>query len=225
MTSWQTIGPLFLIGAAITLGPLAGCMKETPSTNYPAPGATTDNEPPPAQAGELRDGQIIGMLTTIDSAEIEQARLARIRGNDPRVRQFAESMIEQHTASTQKASALAAQYGLSAAQSRPANELQETALTTRTTLERTPLRKFDMAYMQAQIQQHQEVLEILRDLITAADNEDLTVRLQANQEMVQEHLHRAQELLALLQPDEQLAPGATSQYDTQATSQSDKASK
>lgn len=209
MTLWKTLGTLLFV-VATPWGSFAGCTKENAPAKYPAPGASQDDELPPEQSGELTDSQLVGVVASIDLGELRQARIARTRGNDPRVRQFARSMIEQHTDSTQKASALASRYGLTAATSSHATTLRDKARDVSYTLERTPLRSFDLAYIQGQIEQHQAVLTLLRDsLIPAADNQALAMQLLAASNMIEAHLNTAQELLPLLKTDEQLPPGAS----------------
>lgn len=216
MTSWKTIAPLILIGAA-SLGTLGGCTKDGPATNYPTPGASQGDEPPPAKqapeehSGDLNDRQIVGVVTTVDAGEIEQARVALTRATDPRVKQFAAHMIDQHTESTQQASSLASQYDLMPAASTEASALRDEGLKMKSMLEETSQTAFDGVYMKAQIQQHQEVLSLFKEqLLPSVHNETLTTQLRAANTMVQNHLSEAREILPLLQP----APAASAPSQT-----------
>jgi putative membrane protein len=212
MTSWKTIGPLIVVGAA-TLGSFGGCTKANPATQYPTPGASQGDEPAPGaeqhREADVNDRQIVGVLTTVDAGEIEQARVALTRATDPRVKQFAAHMVDQHTESTQQASTLASQYDLMPSPSDMAKSLQDKASRTKSVLDETSEGAFDVTYMQAQIQQHQEVLEMLKSqLAPAAHNEALGVQLRAASSMVQNHLSEARAIAPLLHAAERTGPAA-----------------
>jgi len=220
MTSWKTICPLILVGAA-TLGPFGGCTKEDPATQYPAPGASQGDEPAPPpkekRGADADDRQIVGVLTTVDAGEIEQARVALTRATDPRVKQYAAHMIDQHTESTQKASTLASQYDLMPSPSDLAKSLQEKASRTKDLLDETSESAFDVTYLKAQIQQHQEVLDMLKSqLAPSAENEALTRQLQAASSMVQNHLSEARAIEPLLHAAEHTGPAAAGPAQTEA---------
>ena len=91
MKSWKTIGPLLVIGAA-TGGSFGGCTKQDPATNYPTPGASQGDEPPPAKqapkderSSDLNDRQIIGILTTVDAGEIAIVAVQQYPGKPERI--------------------------------------------------------------------------------------------------------------------------------------------
>jgi putative membrane protein len=220
MTSWKTVGSLILIGAA-TLSAVGGCTKEDPATQYPAPGASQGDEPAPApeekRGADVNDHQIIGVLTTVDAGEIEQARVALTRAADPRVKQYAAHMVDQHTESTQRASTLASQYDLMPAASDMAKSVQDKASRTKSLLDETNENAFDVTYMKAQIQQHQEVLDMLKSqLLPAAHNEALGLQLRAASSMVLNHLNEARAIEPLLHAAERTGPAAAGPAQTEA---------
>jgi putative membrane protein len=184
-------------------------MMETPteSTAVPAePVPTTapseDNlNPPPASddtsstAAPLKDEEIVKITASVDAAEIEQAKLAKSKSKNAQVKKFATHMITQHTQSKQKGAKLAKSAKLTPSDSDLGGQLEGKAQSTLETLKSADAAGFDSAYMEAQVKQHQEVLDLLdRQLIPNAQNADLKAQLQTTREMVQQHLTQGQEI-------------------------------
>jgi putative membrane protein len=193
---------LYLVG---TLG-LAAATGCSVADNEPQPAASQGGEATPSEPGQANasaspsDPQILFILSTVDSAEIEQAQLALNKAQSPRVREFASSMIQQHTASREEGAQIASTNSLTPESSPAAAELQQKAAQTLNKLSAVEPSAFDRQYMQVQVEQHGEVLNMLKTrLIPAADTEALAHQLRATQEMVQMHHKHAQELATTLQ--------------------------
>lgn len=203
MTVFKKIGPILLCGAAA----LVGCSKDNESS-YPQPAASQGDEATPAEpatidqtksTSQLSDSQILGIMATVDAGEIEQARLALQKANDARVKQFATHMIEQHNDSTQKISSLASQHGLTPAASPTQTTLKQKSEKMLSSLTNTASTTFDSTYMNGQIQQHQEVLDMLHSqLIPASRSDAVSTQLKAAHTMVQAHLNEARQLEPML---------------------------
>lgn len=203
MTVFKKIGPILLIGAAA----LAGCSK-TSESSHAQPAASQGDEASPQEpmstdqsqsTSQLSDNQILGIMATVDAGEIEQARLALQKANDSRVKQFATHMIEQHTDSTQKVQTIASQHGLTPAVSSTSTALKQKGEKTLSSLTNTASASFDSTYMNAQIQQHQEVLDMLHSQLMPASRSDaVSAQLKAAHTMVQSHLNDARQLEPLL---------------------------
>jgi putative membrane protein len=196
------IGPILFVGAAA----LTGCSKG--EAEYAKPAASQGDEVTPPEsmaanssrsASQLSDNQILGILAAVDSGEIEQARYAFSKANDPRVKEFAEHMIEQHTASTKEISALASQHSLAPAASNNATNLQTKGQKILDGLKSSTSAAFDATYMSAQVEQHQEVLNMVHDqLIPASRSDAVSAQLKAAHGMVQMHLNEARRIGPLL---------------------------
>lgn len=181
----------------------AGCSSKGDS-EHPAPAASQGGEatPPEATANpngvsaqRLRDGQIVQLLASVDTAEINQGRLALTRATDPRVREYAQHMIDQHSQSKQKGSQLASANNLTPEPSPLAAELESKTTQVLTSFESAKPAAFDSTYMNAQITQHKEVLDIIdSQLIPAAKSPDLSARLSSMRNLVQMHLSEAQRI-------------------------------
>jgi len=165
-----------------------------------APSEDSLNPPPAADgssssAAPLKDEEIVDITASVDSAEIEQGKLAKSKAKNPQVKKFATHMVTQHTQAKQKGAKLAKSAKLTPEQGELSKQLQSKAETTLESLKAADAPGFDSAYMQAQVQQHQEVLDLLdRQLIPNAKNDDLKAQLKATREMVQQHLTQGQEI-------------------------------
>jgi len=188
---------------AVTLAGLmvAGCSKGD-ATEQAAPGASQGNEAAPEMSGESTskpsDAQILGILATVDKGEIQQAQVALSRASDPRVKQYANHMIEQHTSSTQKASDFAAKNNLTPASSQMASKLDTKGKEVVSALTQATPAAFDTTYMKDQMEQHQQVLNMMRDQLAPAASSSLAAELPPIQSMVQSHLEMAREILPTL---------------------------
>jgi putative membrane protein len=203
MTVFKKIGPIVLIGVAA----LVGCSKSDESS-HAQPAASEGDEASPQEplstdmsrsTNQLSDSQILGIMTTVDAGEIEQARLALQKANDARVKQFATHMIEQHTDSTQKISSIASQHGLTPAASSTSTTLKQKGEKMLSSLTNTASASFDSTYINGQIQQHQEVLDMLHaQLMPASRSDVVSAQLKAAHTMVQAHLNDARQLEPML---------------------------
>jgi putative membrane protein len=144
---------------------------------------------------KLTDGQIAAILSTVDSAEIEQAQVALQRATRPEIRDFATHMVEQHTAAKQAGAQLASQAGLQPASSPKAQELQATGAKTLETMNAADASNFDITYIDGQIEQHATVLKLIEDQLTpAVNNPALRDQLSNARGMVQQHLDQARRI-------------------------------
>lgn len=184
---------------ALGLGAANGCSKG--SSTSESPGASQGSEATPAEPSEsgrnaaLTDGEIVQILATVDNGEIAQAQVALTKTSTPQVRDFANMMISQHTTSKQRASDLATQTKIVPSPSAQANQLQTKGAKMLETLNAADPSDFDKMYIQSQIDQHKEVLEMLNDkLIPAAKDPTLKQQLTETQNMVQHHIDQAEKI-------------------------------
>jgi putative membrane protein len=146
----------------------------------------------------LGDPEILQIVTTLDSCEIEQAEVARKKAIDPRVAAYAEQVLEEHTRARQLDQQLAASSRWKPIQSPLAEDLQGTSRRTLQALESADSAAFDALYIRGQIQQHREVVDLLENhLIPRADDPNLKLHLQNARTMVDSHLSQAKEIQGL----------------------------
>ncbi|HKU42507.1 MAG TPA: DUF4142 domain-containing protein, partial [Polyangiales bacterium] len=117
------------------------------------------------------------------------------KATDPRVREFAQAMIDQHTQSRLEGQQLAAQNGVTPATSPDATQLQSKAQTMLEQLKAAEGSNFDQMYMRGQIKQHQEALNMITDkLMPSASAPGMKEMLTKARSMVQHHLDQAQQI-------------------------------
>ena len=174
-------------------------------------GASTDTEQTPGSepAGPsmtaLSDPQIAMITEKVNTAEIEQAQIAQSKSKNEQVRRFASMMIEHHG----KAKAQQEALGLSTAESALSQQLEQKAKTTLATLNAKTGDDFDRAYLQAQVEGHQEALDTIRQLQPKAQNSELRSYLDELTPKVEQHLAAAQSAQLSLQSATSSRSGAT----------------
>jgi len=194
-------------GESTAAGPGASAGGETTtSVEYDAPkeeqpageaAAAKSAEMPEAERKmqALSDGQIVKLTSVVDSGEIDQAKLAKERASDARVKQFAAMMIKQHTQSKQKGDKLAKQASITPEESPVATELANGSSSMMQTLRDAEGREFDALYIDGQVSQHAKVLGLLENqLIPSAANEQLKGALVEARTMVSNHLTEAKDI-------------------------------
>jgi putative membrane protein len=188
----------YLYALVLGLAAVGGCSKDSSSSSQPAASQGDEATPPEAMTqgtAALNDDQIMAILDSVDTGEIEQAQIATTKASDPRVRDFATQMITEHTKSKQKGAQLASQLGITPTASHYSQELQTKGSKMLEKVRAADSTKFDSIYMKGQIQQHQEVLNLLSDkLLPAASDAQLRQMLVEAQTMVQHHLDEAKQI-------------------------------
>jgi putative membrane protein len=188
--------------------PEAPSNEPAPSAEPPAPadsdaGAATTmkDSAPPAKADttaqaqpvpeSLSDEQIAAITDAANSAEIAQAKLAESKSKNPDVKRFAAMMIHHHGDAKKKQ----AQLKLPTAESTASTALKADAASTLDTLKKDTGKDFDKAYIDAQVDGHQKVLDTINEkLLPNVRNTDLKAYLEEIKPRVEDHLKQAKEL-------------------------------
>lgn len=161
-----------------------------PSSVAPSP-ATTTTSASNDKAAPLTDQQIAAITKDANSAEIDQAKLAEQKAKDPRVKSFAAMMVKHHTEAENKQT----QLGLTTASSPASVKMEKDAQDTLATLKAVSGSAFDIAYMNAQVDEHQKVADTIEhDLMPSAKNADLKAYLADIKPTVDSHLKNAKDL-------------------------------
>ena len=164
--------------------------ERMPAAGTDEPGMGDDITTPGVAAPALSDSQIAGITSAVHSSEIEQAQLAQTKSKDPHVLSFASMMINHHTQAKQQEQAM----GMSTAASPVLQTLSSQGRQTMATLQDKTGKDFDRAYLQAQIEQHQTVLDTIdRQLLPSAKNPQLRSHLQGMRPTIEQHLKAAKD--------------------------------
>lgn len=174
---------------------LSACERKTEPTTDSAgvpPGAEMSRDTGEMPGGALTPERVASVAYTANQGEIEMGQLAVRRASDPRVRQFAQRMIDDHSAANQKLASV----------QRPATDagplamrLQDDARRIEQSLEAADEKTFDRAYMDSQVLIHRRLLDELDNtLIPAATDARFRTLLQEFRGTVEQHLRMAQDI-------------------------------
>ncbi len=167
---------------------------EPAAATPPAEPAAATPPPPPAEK-PLTDENIAAIVTTVNNGEIEQAKLAQTNAKDAKVKQFAQLMIQHHTAGNKEAEKILAKASMKPADNEISTKIASDSKAMVESWKPTKGADFDRAYMDAQVKQHQDVLAMMdAKLIPQVKNEDMKKALTGFRGVVETHLKQAQEI-------------------------------
>lgn len=181
-----------LAGLTFLVVGLAGCAPE------PAGGEAAAAEQPATEATSppaVSDAEIAAIVVTANSIDVQYGEIARERATREDVRQFAETMITDHTAVNESAGELVTRLGVTPVASDVSRSLEEQAEQTRAMLGTKSGIEFDRAYIDNEVAYHRAVLSALDDLlIPGAQNAELRETLVSVRPAFVAHLQHAESL-------------------------------
>lgn len=151
--------------------------------------------PTPAASHNLSDPEVAHVAVTANSIDIDLAKFAQTRTRNTAVKQFAATMITDHSAVNAQAAALATKLGMTPADNAVSQSLQSGAKEARASLESLHGTAFDRAYIDREIAYHQAVLDAIdKVLIPTTENAELKNLLEAVRPAVAAHLAHAKQI-------------------------------
>jgi putative membrane protein len=187
----------------------------TASTMTPPPNAQDSNMQP--QAGDtapaanpknasdvsasdpptISDGDIAAITNAANQGEVDQAKLALKKAKNPKVKKFAQMMIDHHSKAIDDQAKLTTTAKITPSSNAMSQQIGTDGATALSSLQGDSGSDFDKAYIDLQVNEHQQVLTTLdQKLIPSAQNPDLKAALVAFEPKVAEHLKKAQALQA-----------------------------
>lgn len=157
-------------------------------------GAAAATAPGGRDFSQMSDENIASAVGVINGAEIQMAQLAEQRGQSQDVKRYARDMIREHTAMQRAADSLAIAQNMTPQSGGLAEELQRQATADQQRLEQLRGVEFDSAYMNAQVVAHQQALDALNGMRSAADDPEVRRVIEQSIPTVQSHLQRARQL-------------------------------
>ncbi|HEY3220846.1 MAG TPA: DUF4142 domain-containing protein [Gemmatimonadales bacterium] len=155
--------------------------------------------PTPAGAPDLSDPEVAHVAVTANSIDIDMAKFAQTRTRNAAVKQFAATMITDHTAVNAQAAALATKLGVTPADNAVSQSLESGAKEARSSLEALHGAAFDRAYMDREVAYHQAVLDAIdKVLVPTTDNAELRKLLVDVRPAIATHLEHAKQLRSQL---------------------------
>jgi putative membrane protein len=175
-------------------GPDAGAPPDSAKSALDATkpdAAKPDAKPDAAKPDSLNDEQIAAITDAANTTEIEQGKTARLKSKDSAVQKFAARMIAAHEEAKKNQDKLK----LPTAESSLGNTLGTESTGASNALKGFEGKDFDKAYIDAQVEEHQKLLDALNDkLIPSVKNPDLKAYLNQILPHVAKHLKDAQEI-------------------------------
>ncbi len=173
---------------ASTSSPTAPSAPDSVVENSPPP------EPPPAKE-LLTEAQIAKVSELVNTAEVEQGKIAQTKGKSANVKKFAAMMVKHHGDALKEQARLVKKLSLVPAESATAAQLKADADKTMEKLKNAGATEFDAAYAASQVEGHQKALDLLdTQLLPAAQTPEVVDALRQARGMVEQHLAEARAL-------------------------------
>jgi putative membrane protein len=179
-------------GAALLLSTAAAAQTPAPTPTAPPPTstATVPEATPssPMSAGtaakvSAADRKFVEKAASGGMAEVQAAQLAQQKSQDPKVKDFAQQMITDHTAANQQLTTIAQQKGLTIPASLDAKDQKEIDK-----LQSLSGTKFDRVYMKSQARDHEAMLKLLQREASSGKDPDLKSFADQTAPTVQKHI-------------------------------------
>ena len=145
------------------------------------------------------DPQIAMIVVVADTVDVDYGKLAVKKTSNQAVKEFAETMVRDHTAVNDKAVALAKKLGVTPEASDTSKSLKADGKKQLAKLEALAGAEFDKAYVNNEVSYHEAVIGLLdKTLIPSARNAELKSLLESGRPIFAAHLAHAKHLLASL---------------------------
>src|SRR6476661_9318938 len=118
-----------------------------------------------AASPDLSDPEVAHVAVTANSIDIDLAKLAQSRTHNHDVKQFAATMITDHSAVNAQATALATKLGVTPKDNAVSQSLLKGAAETRAAIEPLKGKAFDKAYIDREVAYHEAVIGALDSLL------------------------------------------------------------
>jgi putative membrane protein len=141
---------------------------------------------------KLSDAEIASVAVVANQIDIDAAKLAQQKSKDPAIRDFASTMISDHTSVIDKASALVKKLGVTPQDNGVSRQLRSNAQKTLQGLKAKSGAAFNKAYVDNEVAYHEAVISTVEGkLIPEATNAELKDLLQSVLPVLRTHLEHA----------------------------------
>ena len=143
------------------------------------------------------DGEILAIARAANTAEINAAKLAKDKAQNPQVKQFAQQMVKDHGAMNAE---LAKNHDLKPTDNEDSQRIRQDALDSLEKLKGMQGAEFDKTYIDKQVAMHEEVVSMMQDeLIPNAQHPQLKAALDKAAPKVQSHLKMARQIRSAME--------------------------
>ncbi len=172
---------------------------DTTAVAPPPPPPAAPGVPPGVQPSTVSDAQIAAIVLSANATDSAAGELAREKGQNPKVKEFAQRMVTDHGGVNQQAVALAGRLNLTPEENNTSRQLAQGGQQTRQRLNELAPAAFDRAYIDSEVEYHETVLQAIDStLIPSAQNAELKALLEQVRPAVAAHLQMAKDLQAQL---------------------------
>ncbi|HEY2513966.1 MAG TPA: DUF4142 domain-containing protein [Polyangiaceae bacterium] len=161
-------------------------------SSSPQPGATMGSDT------GANDGQIAAVLAAANNGEIDQARVAVRKAKNQRVKQFAEHMVTDHTHAQSKLDSTDSKEKITPQDGSVSAQLKQQGESIMSSMRASNGSDFDRTYMDAQVDEHQKVLDLIDRYLGNVQNGNLKAVLQESRTKVADHLKMAKDIQSSL---------------------------
>jgi putative membrane protein len=145
------------------------------------------------------DAQIAMIVVVADTVDVDYGKLAMKKTSNQAVKEFAETMVRDHTAVNDKAVALAKRLGVTPEVSETSKSVKSNGAKELAKLKTLTGAEFDKAYVNNEVDYHEAVISLLdKTLIPNTKNAELKSLLQSGRPIFADHLEHAKTLQASL---------------------------
>lgn len=145
------------------------------------------------------DAEIANALLTINTEEMNLAKVGFKKANNQQVKEYARKMFNEHAQSNDKAMTLRRNQNIPLEKAKSTLNMKFNVEDKVEKLANMKGEKFDKNFMQSQVKMHDFVLQRLNDtLIPNAQNEELKALLESTKQRVQTHLKEAKLIKSIL---------------------------
>jgi putative membrane protein len=157
------------------------------------------HEPHTAGAAAVTDPQIAAIVVAANAVDIEAGKLAQSKTKNEKVKQFADTMVTDHTAVNKSAVELVTKLGVTPEESETSRGLTASGEQTRARLSNLSGEEFDREYIANEVTYHKLVIEAVdKTLIPNAQNAELKAALVNVRPALVAHLQHAEQIQAEL---------------------------
>ena len=185
-----------LISIVSTLAIAAVSIAAARFTTYEA-AATNIVMSEPATTSPVTDPQIAAIVVAANTVDIKAGELAQSKTTNPKIKQFADTMVRDHTAVNKAAVELVTKLGVTPEENETSRSLTSSGEQTRERIGGLSGKEFDTAYIDNEVTYHATVIKALDDtLIPNAKNAELKALLIKVRPSFVTHLQHAEQLKA-----------------------------
>lgn len=161
--------------------------------------ATSGNTLHEPHTAAVTDPQIAAIVVAANTVDIEFGKLAQTKTQNEKVKQFADTMINDHTAVNKSAVALVTKLGVTPEESETSRGLTASGEKTRARLGALSGEEFDREYIANEVAYHKLVIDAVdKTLIPNAKNAELKAALVGVRPALVAHLQHAEQIQAEL---------------------------